>query len=343
MAIEFRCNECQQLLRVPDDSAGKNARCPKCQALMAVPAAAAEAFGSASSPVPQVPTPPQTPPPPPALLPGSFGGLPEFGSQPAAPAKPANPFGDAGGAFDPANPFAPAAEKPSLNPYATPGGGYAQAPSAAWNGPRSGLPWETMPQSLGVWWKTAGVVMGSPSLAFSQMRQFGGLGQPIKFNVFALSQLMAVGFFFFVLFALAIMASGGGGDAGEKALGLAMMLVMYLVFGAIYVLLGSTLGMMFSAAIYHVMLMIVGGGNRGYETTFRVTSYATCSLMWLFAIPYLGAMIGGIWLIVLMIIGLSKAHEISAGKTAFAVLLPPLVCCGGYVVLVVLVLALTQQ
>ena len=32
MAIEFRCSQCSQLLRVPDDRAGKNARCPKCGA-----------------------------------------------------------------------------------------------------------------------------------------------------------------------------------------------------------------------------------------------------------------------------------------------------------------------
>jgi phage FluMu protein Com len=37
MTIEFRCGQCNQLLRVPDNSAGKNARCPKCQALMQVP------------------------------------------------------------------------------------------------------------------------------------------------------------------------------------------------------------------------------------------------------------------------------------------------------------------
>lgn len=122
-----------------------------------------------------------------------------------------------------------------------------------------------------------------------------------------------------------------------------MMLVLFLVLGAIYVLVGSTLGMMISAAIHHVMLLIVGGANRGYETTFRVTSYATFSLIWLFAIPYLGALIGSIWLMVLLIIGFSKAHEISAGKAALAVLLPPLVCCVGYIVLIVVVLAISQQ
>ena len=37
MALEFRCPECQRLLRTPDDSAGKQARCPQCSAIVPVP------------------------------------------------------------------------------------------------------------------------------------------------------------------------------------------------------------------------------------------------------------------------------------------------------------------
>ena len=37
MAIEFRCSQCNQLLRVSDQSAGKSARCPKCQTVVPVP------------------------------------------------------------------------------------------------------------------------------------------------------------------------------------------------------------------------------------------------------------------------------------------------------------------
>ncbi|MCE9548010.1 MAG: hypothetical protein K8T25_21260 [Planctomycetia bacterium] len=37
MPIEFRCDQCQTLLRVADDAAGRQARCPKCSKLLAVP------------------------------------------------------------------------------------------------------------------------------------------------------------------------------------------------------------------------------------------------------------------------------------------------------------------
>jgi len=37
MPIEFRCSGCQRTLRTPDDSAGKQARCPECGAIVLVP------------------------------------------------------------------------------------------------------------------------------------------------------------------------------------------------------------------------------------------------------------------------------------------------------------------
>ena len=103
MAIEFRCSQCNQLLRVPDDSAGKNARCPKCQSLMTVPAASTPAIAPAASSAPAAPA---------STNPFAGGGLPP-------PPKPAmNPFGDA------------AAATTALNPYASPAGGAAYNTSA---------------------------------------------------------------------------------------------------------------------------------------------------------------------------------------------------------------------
>ena len=38
MPIDFRCPQCDKLLRTPDDSAGKQAKCPQCAAILRVPA-----------------------------------------------------------------------------------------------------------------------------------------------------------------------------------------------------------------------------------------------------------------------------------------------------------------
>jgi hypothetical protein len=111
MPIEFRCPNCEQLLRVPEDAAGKNARCPKCGALATIPFPAAAP--GAPLPAPLTPANPPPPMPPP----------PEY--------PPASPFGDAarpaGG-----NPFAiDPPTKPSLNPYASPGASYTPTTFAA--------------------------------------------------------------------------------------------------------------------------------------------------------------------------------------------------------------------
>jgi hypothetical protein len=77
--------------------------------------------------------------------------------------------------------------------------------------------------------------------------------------------------------------------------------------------------------------MILSGARQGYETTFRVLAYAQGSTAWMQVIPIFGPLIGGIWALVIEIVGLSKAHEISAGKATLAVFLPVIFClvvCG---------------
>jgi len=141
MTIEFRCSQCNQLLRVPETSAGKNARCPKCSALMQVPSGGALAGAMPPLPPPSPPPmpsgsggmpgfgPPPPPPPPPAGGNNPFafldsGGAPAGGG-PAFPPPPKNPFGDAGGGAG-----------AGVNPYASPLG-TVSSPGAA---PLQGLP-----------------------------------------------------------------------------------------------------------------------------------------------------------------------------------------------------------
>jgi phage FluMu protein Com len=45
MAVEFRCMSCSKLLRTPDESAGKKAKCPQCGAILDVPRESPSATG----------------------------------------------------------------------------------------------------------------------------------------------------------------------------------------------------------------------------------------------------------------------------------------------------------
>src|SRR5438105_1123807 len=88
-----------------------------------------------------------------------------------------------------------------------------------------------------------------------------------------------------------------------------------------------------SSAILHLCLMIVGGAKQPFETTFRVVCFAGGSANPLLVIPICGGLIGGIWKIVLSCIGLARAHETDTGRAVLAVALPLIVCCGGALVL----------
>jgi phage FluMu protein Com len=316
MSIEFRCSQCDQLLRVPDDSAGKNARCPKCQALMIVPSAVAivqsptDTLPPAGSSAPEeraAQSEPMSSPPPKEAAPSS------------SPFALDNPFGDAGPRTKSTEP---------INPYASPAGAI-DAYHANYTFPdgRPGLPWETERQTVGCWFRTAGIVLGSPTQAFSDMRQHGGLGTPMLYSIYGIG-LPVVGLMLLAaaIVLIAVLASGEKIGPEEIAAGALVGLFAVVAIG-LYVLIVATLGTLINAAVYHLMLMIVGGARSGFETTFRVVAYTQGALFWLMFIPYIG-MIGGIWWLVVFIIGLARAHEISGGKAALAIFLPMILCLG---------------
>ena len=358
MAIEFRCSQCNQLLRVPDNSAGKNARCPKCQALMRVPAASTPAVsGEATAPPPasaldgprfgdaapgaateQWPAASfsvaPAPPAPESDAPFSFLAPPSGSSASpafnATPSTPANPFGDAATStssgdspFASANPFGGTSPfggaSGAPNPYATPAPLHTPYNPIV---PQSGLPWEVKRQTFGCWFETLGLIVGSPTRAFTIMRKRGGLWAPILFNIYGFGMPMAA---VIMLVIPLIVLLGLAGDADNLAFGLggaAGMIVLFLLLAVAYVLIRATALTFFLAGIWHLFLLMCGGAKHGYETTFQVTSYISGSLAWVGFIPYIGGLIQMIWTAALTIIGLSRAHETTTGKAAFAVLMP---------------------
>jgi phage FluMu protein Com len=83
MPIEFRCTQCNRLLRTPDESAGRQAACPECGALLTVPSPAG-ASPRAPGPAPAAPSEEPNPFAASVPLPGAAPG-PGLGP-------PANPF-----------------------------------------------------------------------------------------------------------------------------------------------------------------------------------------------------------------------------------------------------------
>lgn len=81
------------------------------------------------------------------------------------------------------------------------------------------------------------------------------------------------------------------------------------------------LSLALATAVYHLFLLLFGGARRGVKTTLRVLSY-TISPALFSIIPLVGSTIGGIWAIVVAIIGLREAHRTDGWRAVTAVLLP---------------------
>jgi hypothetical protein len=96
-----------------------------------------------------------------------------------------------------------------------------------------------------------------------------------------------------------------------------------------------TVGIFIGAAVLHLCLMLVGGANRSFETTFRVVGFTAGAANLFSMIPFCGGIIALVYHIVLQCIGLSRAHPTTTGKALMAIFLPMIVCCGLIVLLVV--------
>jgi hypothetical protein len=102
---------------------------------------------------------------------------------------------------------------------------------------------------------------------------------------------------------------------------------IYMTLLIIFVPLTIIFSLFLGSIVTHVCLMIVGGNKKGFQTTFRAISYAFSGN--LFAIiPFIGSTIGGIYFLILTIIGLRESHAISTGKAVLAVFLPLIVAVG---------------
>ena len=92
------------------------------------------------------------------------------------------------------------------------------------------------------------------------------------------------------------------------------------------------------SGVTHLCLMIVGGNKKGFESTFRVIAYSISGDIF-GIIPFIGSTIGGIYALILTIIGVREGHGISTGRAILGVLLP-LIVAGGFGILAAILIPL---
>ncbi len=187
---------------------------------------------------------------------------------------------------------------------------------------RTGPAWEHRQSAVDIQaiLNTLSGVLFRPVETFRGMKRTGGLGGPLLYAVI----LGTLGGWLSVLWnsffhSLGVLGEGLGDEEIVSYITFLVLAFMMPFLMALIVFIGS--------AITHVCLLLVGASTKSFETTFRVSSYAIGSTEILNFIPLCGGLIGGVWYIVAMIIGVREAHGISTGKAVVGVLLPLIVCC----------------
>jgi hypothetical protein len=199
----------------------------------------------------------------------------------------------------------------------------AAAPAAT---PRSGLPWEHRQERglFNAFVETLVIVLTKPGEAFTIMKREGGLGEPLIYALIG----GCLGGIVSLLFSLGLQSAGFFADRHNTFAAMTGMgggSVAFIVLVPLFIVLGLFIG----SAIVHLCLMIVGGANQSFETTFRVIAFSQGSTGPLQMIPICGGLIAGVWALVCNCIGLARAHETDTGRAVLAVFLPLIVCCGG--------------
>lgn len=197
--------------------------------------------------------------------------------------------------------------------------------------PESGLPWERR-QLLGffkAFYDTVSVLLTKPGEAFIMMKREGGLTDPLLFGMIGGS----VGTIVSILFQIGLQSVIHTNTGLVDLFGVPVV-VGLLVFSPLWLALWLFIG----SGILHLCLMMLGGANRPFETTFRVVCYACGSTQLFNIIPICGAYVAPIYYIVLVCIGLTRAQETTTGKALLAIFLPILVCCGLMTVLFALII-----
>jgi len=215
---------------------------------------------------------------------------------------------------------APAAPPPQISAAAT-----SEAVA-----PRSGLPWEHRQERgfFNAFVETLVMVLTKPGEAFAVMKREGGLGEPLIYALIG----GCLGGIVSLLFSMGLQSVGffaGRHDTFAAMTGMGAGSAAFIILIPLFVIIALFIG----SAIVHLCLMIVGGANQSFETTFRVLAFSQGSAGPLQMIPICGGLISGVWALVCNCIGLARAHDTDTGRAVLAVFLPLIVCCGGVLVI----------
>lgn len=182
---------------------------------------------------------------------------------------------------------------------------------------REGAPWEKRSE-IGLWqgiYQTFKGVLFSPEALFGRLRFRNGITEPLAFGLLLGSVGSMLGFFWQFL-----MISGGLLDLEDSIFDQPSVGSIFLVLCVVVPML-VFVGIFVYSGLLHLLLRLVGGGKNGFEASLRVVAYSQSTQICGF-IPFVGGWIGGIWQLIVQIIGLREIHQTSYLRVILAFLLP---------------------
>ena len=114
---------------------------------------------------------------------------------------------------------------------------------------------------------------------------------------------------------------------GDVAFGVGILVGTVLAGTLLYPLF-AVLGCYLGGGMLHVLLGLFGAKKYTYNATVRSIAYMQMSSWPFMIVPIVGPMIGGIWILVVQIIGLAEVHETTKGRVALAVFFPVILLIG---------------
>lgn len=163
-------------------------------------------------------------------------------------------------------------------------------------------------------------ILLDPVNTYARMKRTGGWMNPALFAV----GFGTICFWISAVIDFAFQGLNIFGADETHAMGVGMMLLITIVLTPFFL----AAGIFIATALCHLCLMLVGGANQPVETTFRTIAYANGATAPLHIVPICGSFVGGIYYLVLAVIGLAKTHETEVWKAVVAVLAPIVICCG---------------
>jgi hypothetical protein len=152
-----------------------------------------------------------------------------------------------------------------------------------------------------------------PTRFFRALPVPGPLGAAVLYFLVIGIVAAAINLFWGSLFRLGGVAAWGWGASARGA--------WAPLLGFLLTPISLLVGLAISSIVFHVLLVLLGGARHGVQTTARVLCFAYSPMLFV-VVPFLGGVIGGVWTIVLTVIGLSEAHRTERWRAALAILLP---------------------